>query len=51
MFLFAQCFDEFIGFWRQLWVIHYDNQNQEFTRLSIIKKKKKGGLNMYLGRS
>jgi hypothetical protein len=21
--------DQFIGFWRKLWVTHYDNKNQE----------------------
>jgi hypothetical protein len=27
-----------VGFWRKLWVIHYDNKNQGFTRFNTTKK-------------
>jgi hypothetical protein len=30
--------NQLIEFWRKLYVIHYDNRNQGFTRLSILKK-------------
>jgi hypothetical protein len=29
---------EFIGFWRKLSVLHYDNNNRGFTRLSNTNK-------------
>jgi hypothetical protein len=29
---------QFVGFWRKLYVIHYDNKNQGFIRLNITKK-------------
>jgi hypothetical protein len=32
--------NQFIGFWRKLLVVDYDNKNQGFTRSSITTKKK-----------
>jgi hypothetical protein len=29
---------QFVGFWCKLYVIHYDNKNQGFTRLNITQK-------------